>query len=126
MCYKPGTESAATGPESCRVRSSVPGSAASPPCKRAARGTRVARSAPQLIEQGRRPDALLGSVEPRRLTAEDLRDALLADLQHSGDRLLWQAATGGGADLEVAFGAQLFSFLVEFRLALCEVPGERR
>jgi hypothetical protein len=60
------------------------------------------------------------------LAAQDLRDALLADLQHSGDRVLGQAATECGADFGVALNAQLLTFFVQFRLALCEVPGERR
>jgi hypothetical protein len=60
------------------------------------------------------------------LAAQDLRDALLADPQHSGDRVLGQAASECGADFGVAFGAQLLTCFVQFCLAFCEVFGERR
>lgn len=60
------------------------------------------------------------------LAAEDLRDALLADPHHSGDRLLGKAAAVRSADLPVACGAQLLAGIGQLRLALCVGPRERR
>jgi hypothetical protein len=79
-----------------------------------------------VVALSKTPEQIAEGSRPFGLAAEDLRDALLADLQHSGDRVLGEAATECGADFGVAFGAQLLTFFVQFRLALCVVPGERR
>jgi hypothetical protein len=58
------------------------------------------------------------------LAAEDLGDALLADLQDLGDRLLGQAGSVGDADLLVAFGLQLLARALDLALSPREVLGK--